>query len=107
MPVPRHWSQKRAYLQGKRGIEKPPFKLPEYIEATGITEMRDAYREKEAAVSDSWTAWLARFPPCRGMACSHRCRGGSAGPCRTAVGLSRCVSSDLPHSISRGCVSCG
>lgn len=36
VPVPRHWSQKRAYLQGKRGIEKPPFQLPEFIEATGI-----------------------------------------------------------------------
>lgn len=50
MPVPRHWSQKRAYLQGKRGIEKPPFKLPDYIEATGITDMRDAYLEKQAQV---------------------------------------------------------
>lgn len=35
--VPRHWSQKRKYLQGKRGIEKPPFKLPDFIEATGET----------------------------------------------------------------------
>ncbi|GBF91105.1 splicing factor 3B subunit 2 [Raphidocelis subcapitata] len=47
VPVPRHWSQKRKYLQGKRGLEKPPFKLPEFIEATGISEMRQAYREKE------------------------------------------------------------
>lgn len=46
VPVPRHWSQKRKYLQGKRGIEKPMFKLPEYIEATGIGEMRQAYHEK-------------------------------------------------------------
>lgn len=46
MPVPRHWSQKRKYLQGKRGLEKPPFKLPEFIEATGIGEMRQAYQEK-------------------------------------------------------------
>ena len=38
MSVPRHWSQKRKYLQGKLGIEKPPFKLPEFIEATGIGE---------------------------------------------------------------------
>ncbi len=44
--VPRHWSQKRKYLQGKRGLEKPPFKLPDFIEATGITEMRNAYHEK-------------------------------------------------------------
>lgn len=47
--VPRHWSQKRAYLQGKRGIEKPPFKLPSFIEATGIGEMRQAYLEKAEA----------------------------------------------------------
>jgi len=45
--VPRHWSQKRKYLQGKRGIEKPPFKLPDFIEATGIGEMRQTYAEKE------------------------------------------------------------
>jgi len=70
VPVPRHWSQKRKYLQGKRGIEKPPFELPgsphfffffffketipnhvllekEFIKATGIAELRDAVREKE------------------------------------------------------------
>ncbi|KAL6784438.1 hypothetical protein ACKKBF_B01795 [Auxenochlorella protothecoides x Auxenochlorella symbiontica] len=46
VPVPRHWSQKRAYLQGKRGIEKAPFQLPDFIEATGIGEMRQAYLEK-------------------------------------------------------------
>lgn len=28
VPVPGHWSQKRDYLQGKRGMEKPPFQLP-------------------------------------------------------------------------------
>jgi len=28
VPVPRHWSQKRKFLQNKRGILKPPFKLP-------------------------------------------------------------------------------
>ncbi|KAK2076727.1 hypothetical protein QBZ16_005487 [Prototheca wickerhamii] len=49
VPVPRHWSQKRAYLQGKRGVEKPPFKLPAFIEATGIGEMRQAYLEKAEA----------------------------------------------------------
>lgn len=49
VPVPRHWSQKRKYLQGKRGIEKPPFTLPAFIEATGIGEMRQAYLEKAEA----------------------------------------------------------
>ncbi|KAH3763061.1 splicing factor 3B subunit 2 [Pelomyxa schiedti] len=47
VPVPRHWCQKRKYLQGKRGIEKPPFKLPEFIEATGIQRIRQAHQEKE------------------------------------------------------------
>ncbi|XP_015767694.1 PREDICTED: splicing factor 3B subunit 2-like [Acropora digitifera] len=31
VPVPRHWCFKRKYLQGKRGIVKPPFELPEFI----------------------------------------------------------------------------
>lgn len=28
VPVPRHWCSKRHYLQGRRGTEKTPFKLP-------------------------------------------------------------------------------
>ncbi|CEH14338.1 Splicing factor 3b, subunit 2 [Ceraceosorus bombacis] len=47
VPVPPHWNQKRAYLQNKRGIEKPPYLLPSYIAATGIAEMKDALKEKE------------------------------------------------------------
>jgi splicing factor 3B subunit 2 len=47
IPVPRHWSQKRRYLLGKRGIEKPPFELPDFIEATGIHSLRNVYQEKE------------------------------------------------------------
>jgi splicing factor 3B subunit 2 len=47
VPVPRHWLMKRKYLQGKRGIEKPPFDLPDFIKKTGIQEMRDALGEKE------------------------------------------------------------
>nr|XP_055051389.1 splicing factor 3B subunit 2 [Misgurnus anguillicaudatus] len=49
VPVPRHWCFKRKYLQGKRGIEKPPFQLPEFIKRTGIQEMREALQEKEDA----------------------------------------------------------
>ncbi|XP_055345832.1 splicing factor 3B subunit 2-like [Paramacrobiotus metropolitanus] len=45
--VPRHWCFKRKYLQGKRGFEKPPFSLPEFIKRTGIMEMRQAVAEKE------------------------------------------------------------
>ncbi|EJD05879.1 DUF382-domain-containing protein [Fomitiporia mediterranea MF3/22] len=48
IPIPQHWSAKRDYLQGKRGIEKPPFQLPAYIADTGIATMRDAVKEKEA-----------------------------------------------------------
>ncbi|KAJ4895499.1 proline-rich spliceosome-associated (PSP) family protein [Raphanus sativus] len=43
VPVPRHWSHKRKYLQGKRGVEKAPFRLPDFIAATGIQEIRQAY----------------------------------------------------------------
>ncbi|CAG2058902.1 unnamed protein product [Timema podura] len=41
-----YWQQCK-YLQGKRGIEKPPFDLPEFIKKTGIMEMRAALQEKE------------------------------------------------------------
>ncbi|CAG2174647.1 unnamed protein product [Oppiella nova] len=51
VPVPRHWCYKRKYLQGKRGFEKPPFKLPEFIRKTGIMEMRQALQEKEESKS--------------------------------------------------------
>ena len=44
--MPRHWCYKRKYLQGKRGIEKTPFELPDFIKATGIEEMRAALQEK-------------------------------------------------------------
>eukprot|EP00731_Ephydatia_muelleri_P037854 Em0581g3a len=47
VPVPRHWCFKRKYLQGKRGIEKPPFDLPEFIKSTGVMEMRQALEDKE------------------------------------------------------------
>eukprot|EP00922_Rhytidocystis_sp_ex-Travisia-forbesii_P033500 GHVS01049764.1.p1 GENE.GHVS01049764.1~~GHVS01049764.1.p1 ORF type:complete len:487 (+),score=92.90 GHVS01049764.1:80-1540(+) len=49
--VPPHWSQKRKYMQGKRGIDKQAFKLPEHIEATKIGEIRSALQAKEAAKS--------------------------------------------------------
>jgi splicing factor 3B subunit 2 len=47
VPVPRHWCRKRKFLQGKRGIEKQPFQLPDFIAATGIEKIRQAYIEKE------------------------------------------------------------
>lgn len=51
VPVPTHWSLKREYLSSKRGIEKPPFALPKFIQETGIAEMRDAVLEKQAEAS--------------------------------------------------------
>ena len=57
VPVPRHWCQKRKYLQGKRGIEKTPFELPEFIAMTGIDKIRAAIEEadslKKVAVVDA------------------------------------------------------
>ncbi|XP_058227123.1 uncharacterized protein LOC131335672 [Rhododendron vialii] len=47
VPVPRHWCHKRKFLQGNVGIEKQPFRLPEFIAATGIKKIREAYIEKE------------------------------------------------------------
>jgi len=51
VPVPRHWGRKRKYLQGKRGFEKPPFQLPDFIIKTGITELRDTLNESESGMS--------------------------------------------------------
>ncbi len=47
IPVPKHWSQKRKYLQGKKGMEKPLFELPKFIADTGIGSLRAATQEKE------------------------------------------------------------
>lgn len=48
--VPIHWCAKRKYLMGKRGYEKPPWKLPEFIAQTGIAKIRSAVEEKESSV---------------------------------------------------------
>lgn len=48
MPVPRHWCHVRKYLTGKRGYEKPAFKLPEFIADTGIAKIRESVLEQEA-----------------------------------------------------------
>ena len=51
VPVPSHWSLKREYLSSKRGVEKPAFALPKFIQETGIAEMRDAVLEKQDQAS--------------------------------------------------------
>lgn len=48
VPVPRHWCHVRKYLQGKRGIEKVPYQLPEFIAETGIAKIRETILEQEA-----------------------------------------------------------
>jgi len=48
VPVPSHWGQKRKFLQNKRGVMKPPFQLPPYIEATGISKLRDPFNDQAA-----------------------------------------------------------
>lgn len=46
VPIPPHWSQKRDYLQGKRGIEKPAFQLPsELISFPSKDDVALAWRE--------------------------------------------------------------
>ncbi|KAJ1652388.1 hypothetical protein IWQ61_007262 [Dispira simplex] len=49
VPVPQHWSRKRKYLQGKRGLEKAPFDLPNFIKDTGIQDVRESLKDKEGA----------------------------------------------------------
>ena len=49
VPVPVHWQAKRRYLSGKRGYEKLPFQLPDFIAQTGIAKIRGVQLEKEAA----------------------------------------------------------
>ncbi|ANZ76076.1 BA75_02723T0 [Komagataella pastoris] len=48
--VPAHWQSKRDYLSSKRGYEKPPFRLPDFIRDTGIMEMRDVSQEDESTL---------------------------------------------------------
>ncbi|CAD7976233.1 unnamed protein product [Amoebophrya sp. A25] len=45
--VPPHWASKRRYLSTKKGQEKPRYKLPEFIEATGIAKIREAVLKRE------------------------------------------------------------
>ncbi|KAL7722114.1 hypothetical protein QTN25_000875 [Entamoeba marina] len=45
VPIPQHWCQKRRYLGGKR--ERQPYRLPSYIEDTGVGRLRQAYMDRE------------------------------------------------------------
>jgi splicing factor 3B subunit 2 len=45
IPVPSHWSQKRHNLNFKKGSETPRYRLPKYLETSGISQMRAALQE--------------------------------------------------------------
>lgn len=67
VPVPRHWCQKRKYLQGKRGIEKTPFELPEFIAMTGIDKIRAAIEEADSLKKvPAWWGFRCLFGGVRG-----------------------------------------
>jgi splicing factor 3B subunit 2 len=45
IPVPSHWSQKRRYLNYKKGTEMSRYRLPAALEKTGIPKVRQSLRE--------------------------------------------------------------
>jgi len=45
VPIPEHWHRKKQYLTKR--MERDLYELPEYIKATGVSELRQAYLEKE------------------------------------------------------------
>lgn len=49
--IPQHWNSKRRYLQGKKGLERPPYKLPHFIEETKIAEIRALILEEESKMT--------------------------------------------------------
>lgn len=60
--VPRHWNSVRFYLAGKRGIEKPPAQLPDFIAETGIAKIRESVLTQENSMKSSQKA-KARMQP--------------------------------------------
>ncbi|OII71908.1 U2 SNRNP protein [Cryptosporidium ubiquitum] len=49
--IPQHWNSKRRYLQGKKGLERPPYQLPHFIEETKIAEIRALILEEESKMT--------------------------------------------------------
>lgn len=47
VPIPTHWCQKRKYLNYKKGSEVSRYRLPVYLEKTGIPQMRQAIMDFE------------------------------------------------------------
>ena len=95
VPVPKHWCQKRHFLMGKRGVEKPPFKLPEFIEATGIAKIRAAVMEREAGKK------LKGKPtfPLRYTNRGHLLQSLSARPMFHTTHTETCLAADTPPAL--------
>lgn len=50
VPIPSHWTNKRDYLSGRKGLEKLPFQLPKYILDTGIQDLRNVDNEGDSTL---------------------------------------------------------
>lgn len=50
VPIPPHWTNKRDYLSGRKGVERVPFQLPKFILDTGIQDMRNTDAENESTL---------------------------------------------------------
>lgn len=50
VPLPSHWSQKQEYLARGRGFGRQPFRLPDFIQQTGIQEMRDTTQPDDSTL---------------------------------------------------------
>ncbi|CAH2352095.1 cold sensitive U2 snRNA suppressor 1 [[Candida] railenensis] len=53
VPIPPHWTNKRDYLSGRKGVERVPFQLPKFILDTGIQDMRNTDAENESTLRQS------------------------------------------------------
>lgn len=51
VPVPEHWQQKRKYLNYKKGDETSSYRLPTYLEKTGVHQVRQAILDAETSKS--------------------------------------------------------
>lgn len=65
--IPSHWQSKKSFLSSKRGIERPPFELPQFIRDTGILEMRNTVEESETEQSTLKQRMRERVQPKSGQ----------------------------------------
>ncbi len=67
VPIPSHWNSKKSFLSSKRGIERPPFELPQFIKDTGILEMRQTGPDAEEDTSTLKQKMRERVQPKSGQ----------------------------------------